>query len=311
MKQRGAAIIFITGFSLLMLISVLFVFQERTQGEWKDQTMLRMEVPYERDHPTGKAAEYFASLVGEESDGELQISVAYNTEPGSEKEIVKQLQFGGIAFAAVNYFDFCEDIPELNQFILKYDSLEEAQEGYCRQKEAIGEYLSMERMELLSCYRPDYRCIATKERPEADGDFSGMKIHATKAAVLSVYLLGMGAEIESFDRTDWIRAVDSGYIDGIEMPLLLYGRAGYDKVMPYVWIYKEFLVPDMLVSSTVSLGNLTDEQQRILADCALKTEEFQVEALKEAQERQEQSWKDKDGETRLLESERQAPEWKE
>ena len=53
-----------------------------------------MEVPYEKDHPTGKAAEYFARLVREESGGELQIAVAYNTEPGSEKEIVKQLQFG-------------------------------------------------------------------------------------------------------------------------------------------------------------------------------------------------------------------------
>ena len=308
MKQRSAAIIFTIGFSLLLMISVLFIFQERPQGEWKNQTMLRMEVPYERDHPTGKAAEYFAGLVGEESHGELQISVAYNTEPGSEKEIVKQLQFGGIAFGAVNYFDFCEDIPELNQFIEAYDSPEESQAGYCEQKEAIGEYLSKERMELLSCYRPDYRCIATKERPAADGAFNGMKIHATKAAALSVYLLGMGAEIESFDRTDLLRAVDSGYMDGIEMPFLLYGRAGYDKVMPYVWVYEEFLVPDMLVASTVSLGNLTDEQQKILTDCALKTEEFQVEALKESQERQIQLWKDKDGRhNRLWESERQAP----
>ena len=44
-------------------------------------------------------------------------------------------------------------------------------------------------------------------------------------------------------------------------------------------------MPDMLVASTVSLGNLTDEQQKLLMDCALKTEAFQVEALKEAQER--------------------------
>lgn len=295
MKHRGAAALFTIAFLLLLIISVLFVFQERPQGEWKDQTMLRMEVPYEKDHPTGKAAEYFARLVGEESGGELQISVAYNTEPGSEQEIVKQLQFGGIAFAAVNYFDFCEEIPELNRFIQEYGSPEEAQAGYCGQMEAIGELISKERLEVLSCYRPDYRCIATKEKPAADRDFSGMKIHATKAAALSVSLLGMGAELENFGRTDLLRAVDSGYIDGIEMPLLLYSRAGYDKVMPYVWVYEDFLVPDMLVASTVSLGNLTDEQQKILADCALKTEEFQMEAMEEAQAWQAQSRKNKDG----------------
>lgn len=294
MKQRGAAAIFTIGFSLLLIISVLFVFQERPQREWKDQIMLRMEVPYEKDHPTGKAAEYFARLVGEESGGELQIAVAYSTEPGSEKEIVKQLQFGGIAFSAVNYFDFAEDIPELNRFIQTYESPEEAQAGFGGQMDAIGEYLSKERLEVLSCYRPDYRCIATKEKPAAEKDFEGMKIHATKAAALSVYLLGMGAEIENFGRTDLLRAVDSGYIDGIEMQLLLYSRAGYDKVMPYVWVYEDFLVPDLLVASTVSLGNLTDEQQKLLLDCALKTETFQVEVMEEAQERQYQSWKNKD-----------------
>lgn len=298
MRQRGAAVIFTISFLILLFLSVLFIFEERAQGEWRNQTMLRMEVPYEKDHPTGKAAEYFARLVSEESGGELEISVVFNTEPGSEKEIVKQLQFGGIAFAAVDFFDFCEDIPELDQFIRGYASPEEAQEGYCSRKDEIGAYLSKERMEMLSCYRPDYRCIATKDRPGMDRDFSGRKIHATKAAALSVFLRRMGAEIESFDRTDLLRAVDSGYIDGIEMPLLLYGRAGYDKVMPYVWIYEDFLVPDMLVASTVSLGNLTDGQQKILMDCAAKTEAFQIEALREAQEKQWDFLKDRKGRCR-------------
>lgn len=152
MKRRGAAVVFAVLFLLLFLMSALFVFQERDRGEWKNQTMLRMEVPYEKDHPTGRAAAYFAGLVSAESGGELEISVVYNTEPGSEKEIVKQLQFGGIAFAAVNYFDVCEDIPGGNGFITAYASPEEAQDGYSRQKEAIGEILSRERMEILSCY---------------------------------------------------------------------------------------------------------------------------------------------------------------
>lgn len=305
MRQRGAAVIFAIAFSLLLIVSVIFVLQGRPQGEWRDQTMLRMAVPYEREHPTGRAAEYFAGLVGEASGGELQIAVVYDTEPGSEKEIVRQLQFGGIAFAAVNFFDICEDIPELDRFILGYDSPEEAQAGYRDQKDEIGGYLSKERLEVLSCYKPDYRCIATKESPGPGQDLSGLKIHATKAAALSVYLLGLGAEIENFGRTDLLRAVDSGYIDGIEMPFLLYGRAGYDKVMPYVRVYEEFLVPDMLVASTVSLGNLTDEQQQILAECAARTEEFQMEALEEAQERQLRSWEEKGVSHKVSGSERQ------
>lgn len=96
----------------------------------------------------------------------------------------------------------------------------------------------------------------------------------------------MGAELENFERTDLLRAVDSGFIDGSEMPLLLYNRAGYDKVMPYVWVYQEFLVPDMLVASTVSLGNLSDEQQKLLLKCAKETEEFQIRAMEEAQKEQ-------------------------
>lgn len=286
MKRRGVAVVFLFSLCLLFVVSVFFALSGSPQKEWKNQTMLRMSVPYERSHPTGLAAEYFAGLVKEESGGELEIAVTYDMDPGSEKEIVTQLQFGGIAIAAVNYFSLCEAIPEINRFIGTYDTPEEAQAGYQRKAEEIEESLSKERLEILSCYRPDYRCIASKEKPEREGDFTGMKIHAVKASALSVYLLKLGAELENFERTDLLRAVDSGFIDGSEMPLLLYNRAGYDKVMPYVWVYQEFLVPDMLVASTVSLGNLSDEQQKLLLKCAKETEEFQIRAMEEAQKEQ-------------------------
>ena len=283
MKQKCPVIIFLISLCLLSAFSVSFAFSGKPEEEWKNQTMLRMSVPYERSHPTGKAAEYFAGLVEQGSGGRMAISVTYDTEPGSEKEIVTQLQFGGIAIAAVNYFSLCEEIPEINRFIGSYDSPQEAREGYRELTGEIQEYLSRERLELLSCYRPDYRCVATKERPESPGDFTGMRLHAAKVLPVSAYLVNLGAEIENFERTDLLRAVDSGFIDGSEMPLLLYKRAGYDKVMPYVWIYKDFLAPDMLVASTVSLGNLSDEQRRLLFRCAEETEEFQIRAMIEAQ----------------------------
>lgn len=293
MRQRCAAVIFLISLCLLLSVSVFFALSGTPQKEWKNQTMLRMSVPYERNHPTGMAAEYFAGLVKEESAGEMEISVTYDTEPGSEKEIVAQLQFGGIAIAAVNYFALCEAVPEINRFIDAYDTPEEAQAGYHHQAEEIQEYLSKERLDILSCYRPDYRCIASKEKHGKRDDFTGLKIHAVKASALSVYLLKLGAEIENFERTDLLRAVDSGFIDGSEMSLLLYNRAGYDKVMPYVWIYKDFLVPDMLVASTVSLGNLSDEQRKLLLRCAQETEQFQVQAMTEAQKEQEKLLMDK------------------
>lgn len=288
MRQRGVAIIFSISFFLLFSVSLCFALSGDNQKEWKNQTMLRMSVPYEKNHPTGMAAEYFAELVRTESKGELEISVSYATDPGSEKEIVTQLQFGGIAIAAVNYFGLCEKFPEINRYVDTYASPEEAQAGFRRQMEAIQGSLSKERIEILSFYRPDYRCIASKKEPGDHHDFTGMKIHATKASALSVYLLKLGAEIENFERTDLLRAVDSGFVDGAEMPFLLYNRAGYDQVMPYVWIYEDFLVPDVLVVSTVSLGNLTDEQQKLLVQCAQKTEEYQLQVLTEAQKGQEE-----------------------
>ena len=286
MKQKGIMIVFLISFVILLSVSVFFVFPGRYLREWRNQTMLRMEVPYEKDHPTGKAAAYFATLVREETDGQIEVSVAYSTEPGSVKDVVKQLQFGGIAFTAVNFIDFCEEIPELNRFIGAYTSPEAAQKEYLLQLDEIQGYFSKERMEVLACYRPDYRCIASKEEPCTANDFTGLKIHAAKAATLSAYILNLGAEIENSDRIDLLRAVDSGYIDGSEMPLLMYNRAGFDKVMPYVWVYDDFLIPDILVASTVSLGNLPAQQQKILLECARKTEAFQLEALLEAQQKQ-------------------------
>lgn len=286
MKQKGAMTVFFILMIGFFSAAALFVFAGEYRSAWNDQTMLRMEVAYEKDHPTGKTAAYFAGLVSEASGGQMEIAITYNTKPGSENDILAQLKFGGIALAAVNIFDLCEEIPEMNELITPFQSPEEAQDGYHQQMDVLQDYLAKERMESLSCYRPDYRCIAGNRQQGVAGDFTGMKIHAAQVAVLSEYLVKSGAELESFARTDLVRAVDSGYIDGGEMPLLLYNRAGYDKVMPYVWVYDDFLVPDLLVASTVSLGNLTAGQRRILLECAAKTEQYQIEALKEAQQRQ-------------------------
>ena len=307
MKKKSAVVLFSVAFVFLLSVSVCFAVQGRYRREWNNQTMLRMEVPYEREHPTGRAAEYFAALVSERSGGQMEVAVTYNTKPGSANEIVTQLQFGGIAFAAVSFFDLCEDLPGLDRFVAAYASPEEAQDGYRRQREVIQEELSKERMLMLSCYRPDYRCIAGKREPGPGGEFGGMKIHAAKTAALTVYLVNRGVECENFGRTDLLRAVDSGSIDGCEMPLLLYGRAGYDKVMPYVWIYDEFLVPDMLMASSVSLGNLSDEQRRILQECAELTEDYQVKQLNEAQTRQWELLREKEAPAVLWSEREQVP----
>lgn len=281
--KKSSTVFFIALLSAAcMLGAALFLFRDRSGKEWRDRTVLRMEIPYERFHPTALTAEYFSGLVKEKSGGTLEISIIYNPEPGSEKEIVSQLQFGGIALATVNFFDLCEKMPYMNTFLDTYASPDLAQDGFTEKGELIQEYLSRERLEILSYYKPDFRCVATRKQPERPGDFTGMKLHAQKAASLSLYLLGLGADLEHYDRTNLLRAIDSGLVDGSEMPLLLYGRMGYDSAMPYVWVYEEFFVPDVLVASTVSLLNLTDEQRTVLADSARETMQYQADALGEA-----------------------------
>ena len=60
------------------------------------------------DYPTTKAAQHFAQLVEERTQGKICIRLYCNGELGNENQVLEQVQFGGIDMARVSVGTFAE-----------------------------------------------------------------------------------------------------------------------------------------------------------------------------------------------------------
>ena len=71
-------------------------------------------------YPTTQGAQYFASLVQQQTGGKVVIQVKANGEYGSEQQVWEQLAIGGVDFARVSLSAATDDLPRLNVLLLPY-----------------------------------------------------------------------------------------------------------------------------------------------------------------------------------------------
>ena len=72
------------------------------------------------DYPTSQGAYKFAELVWEKTGGKVEIQVNTEGALGDEREIIRQMQFGGVDFARVSLSPLSEVIPKLNVLQMPY-----------------------------------------------------------------------------------------------------------------------------------------------------------------------------------------------
>ena len=73
-----------------------------------------------KDYPTTQAAYQFAKLVEERTDGKVIIEVKHSSELGTQKEVVAQMQFGGIDMARISVSSIADDLPGMNVLQLPF-----------------------------------------------------------------------------------------------------------------------------------------------------------------------------------------------
>ena len=72
------------------------------------------------DYPTTLGAYRFAELVEKRTNGRIQVIVQPEAELGAEKEVLRQMKYGGIDFARISLSQLAEIIPEMNALQMPY-----------------------------------------------------------------------------------------------------------------------------------------------------------------------------------------------
>lgn len=255
---------------LLTSFSMREIFEAMTPHGQSVGTVLRLSCYVSKTHPSAMAAEHFASLVETQTDGRIHIQVVPSGELGGETEAMEQMSFGGIAFAVVNCLSMEEGM------------LAAGGDGTLVPDRAA---LDMRRVDMLCSFAPDYRCIAnSKALITSDAQCAGLNIGAHTSGILTERLAALGMNALPYTG-DVVGSVYYGYLDALELPLMVYATEDYDKTLPNLSLFAGPASPDVLLASQVSMGGLTAEDQKVIRTCAAKAVQYQKTILRELQNR--------------------------
>lgn len=277
-------ILFIT----IIIGFILFSYRSNPSSDTvNDQLVLRLAEAYPEDHPSAMAAQKFADLALERTDGRINIKVYYNGKLGNESEVLKQMQFGGIAIARVNFLELSNIVTYLQEYIepYSYANPEEFLNAIADDKSNISLKMQLEKFIPLVYYYPDHRCFYNNKSVIKDpDDLSGLKLNTSASGKIMDIIQTLGCNPVNIPTGNTFKSLSAGYMDGGETSFCEFALSDYASVVPYVSLSNYLYCPDMIVASSVSLRDLDRADQQLLEECAKDTFEYQKQLLLQMQQ---------------------------
>lgn len=278
-------VIFITA-----VLSGFILFRYRSNPAYdtiNEQLVLRLAETYPADHPSAMAAQKFAELAYERTDGRINIKVYYNGKLGNESEVLKQMQFGGIAMARVNFLELSNIVTYLQEYIepYSYKSPEEFLDALDDDKDNISLKMQLEKFIPLVYYYPDHRCFYNnKSAIKGADDFTGLKLNTSTSGKITDIVKTLGCEPVNISTDNIFKSLTAGYMDGGETTFCEFALSDYASVVPYVSLSDYLYCPDIIIASSVSLRDISRADQQLLEECAKDSFVYQKQLLLQLQQ---------------------------
>ncbi len=240
------------------------------------------------NHSVHKAMERLAETVAEKSAGHMRIDIYPNGQLGSERELLELLQIGSIGMTKASAAVLESFMPAMAVVNLPYVFHSKAHSRKVLEGQ-IGQELLVSGEEFwlrgLCFYDAGSRSFYSKTKaitkPE---DLVGLnvRVQPSPSAIQMVRLMGGAATPVPFG--ELYTALQQGVVDAAENnPPSFYLTRHYE-VCPYYSLNEHTFVPDVLLVSTLTWNDLSDEQKRWLSEAALESSEYQRELWEESEE---------------------------
>lgn len=261
-----------------------------------DQLVLRLAETYPENHPSAMAAQKFAELAYERTDGRINIKVYYNGVLGSESEVLKQMQFGGIAMARVNFLELSNIVTYLQEYIepYSYESPEDFLDALADDKSDMSMKMQLEKFIPLVYYYPDYRCFYNNKLAIKNADdLSGLKLNTSASGKMMDIIQALGCILVNIPTGNTFKSLSAGYMDGGETSFCEFVLSDYASVVTYVSLSDYLYCPDIIIASSVSLRDISRTEQQLLEECAKESFAYQKQLLLQMQQESLRKLEDK------------------
>ncbi|MGY4690763.1 TRAP transporter substrate-binding protein [Salibacterium sp. K-3] len=240
------------------------------------------------DTAKGKAAEHFGELLEEKTDGGISVEVLPDSQLGSDREIIEQMQSGTVQMNAPFTGVLPSFAPEYQVFDLPY-LFEDKDHAYNSMNGELGDklnsYLEESGVKVLGYWDGGFKHFTNSERPiETPEDMDGLKMRASQSPLISAQFETLNAGGISIDFSELYTALQQGTVDGQENPLSNIVTKKFYEVQDYMTYSAHAYMGYVLMISDQFYQDLPSEYQSAVDEAAAETTEWQWEKAAEDEE---------------------------
>lgn len=269
---------------------------ENADASNPDATVLQLGTTVNEQDSFQVAAEKFAELVAERTNGAYKIEIYPNGTLGGERDMLESMQMDTLDMAIVTsgpFINFSDAMGVLDMPYL-FGSNEEA---YAVLDGEIGRELldTLENSGLkgLAYAERGFRNLTNNVKPiQSAADLNGLKLRVMENDVYTASFKAMGVNADPMAWADALTALQQGTVDGQENPInVIYSYKLWES-QKYATLDRHSYSTAIITMSANIFNSLDAETQQIFLDAAQEAAEFERAWVAEQEADQLQAMKD-------------------
>ena len=266
---------------VIMLISFTYFAFIRKEEVMEPEFVLTYAENQSKDYPTTQAAYKFAELVKEKTDGKVLIEVKHSGELGTQKEVIAQLQFGGVDMTRVSVSSISDELPNMN--VLQLPFLYRSEEQMWRVLESEVGTAALESLDNiglvgLSWFEAGIRSFYSSDKSiETLADLQGKIIRVQESELMKDLVEILGGKPVEVPYSDVYAALETGKIDMAENNWASYVSEKHYEVAENMFLTEHARVPEIQMMSKRTWEKLPEEYREIILECAKESAEYEKE----------------------------------
>lgn len=274
MLKRKLKRIFSAAAAAVMVISLAGCGSSGSEKK-SEKIIIRMTHTQQPDSISDKTAKEFQRMVEEESDGRIHVEIYQNCglSGGDLTKAIELVQAGNIDIHACAPANIANYDPRFYAFWLPFlfDSTDELV-AFCNNdhvKEQIDGWCNDLEMSMLGINNAGSRQISSNKEIASPEDLKGMNIRVPGANVfIDLYKNYFKANPTAMDFSEVYTALQQGTIDGQENPIAVFDSSKFSEVQSNVLLWDGVRDTNIWVMSEKTIEKLSDEDEKIIRDCA-------------------------------------------
>jgi tripartite ATP-independent transporter DctP family solute receptor len=255
-------------------------------GKTRKTTVIKLAHGLDPTHPVHKAMEFLASRLDELSAGGMRIDIYPSEQLGSERECLELLQIGSLDMTKVSCSVLEGFVPSMSILSLPFIFRDEDHRFTILEGE-IGKNLLLDGEKYwlrgLCYYDAGTRSFYTKDRPIlSPNDLAGLKIRTQESPTSIRMVQALGGSPTPIAWGELYSALQQGVVDGAENNPPSFHLSRHYEVCKYYSLDEHTGVPDVLLISTKSWEDLSEDSRILLQKAADESALLQKKLWKEA-----------------------------